>query len=335
MLPNFSTAGCLSFPKRSLTTRFFFQECFFEFFYDSLNDFHQAFFDEQCVKTFRKFLRLNPAVGQRFNQKSADGKISGDDKTDDAADDQCLMFEMKRKSLSWALLKHEMIAELNDRNITKETFGPKIVDGESKPFKETADLFMTKIDKLRQKELYPHETCHPACSARGCKWIIAVDGLWKLRHHICMWDNSAAYPSDILDFVPSVCQEAPLHGKAFCGLHCKAAEAQGKPSDLSAFISECGANPDSLTKDGKSKMKDVLKAMSEKATGNETISDDQQVGFLITNKNLATKQNFTATQQVGDDCRKDVGEKTVHLVVTKTKKFSELICLLSNYVAKW
>ena len=157
------------------------------------------------MKTFQKFLKLNPAVGHRFKQKSKENteNCAQASESDNKADESCLMFEMKRKSLSWALLKHEMFAEMVDRNITKETFGPKSIGGVSKSFKETANEFMTQIDKLRQKELYPHKTCHPACEARGCKWVIAVDGLWKLRHPICMWNTASAYPSDILDFVPN------------------------------------------------------------------------------------------------------------------------------------
>ena len=135
------------------------------------------------MRNFQKFLKLNPAVGHRFNTKSKEDteNLTSDDKT---SDELCLMYEMKRKSLSWALLKHEMWAEMSDRNITKTTFGPKVVKGVSKTFKSTADEFMTEIDKLRQKELYPHKTCHPACEARGCKWVVAVDGLWKLREDI-------------------------------------------------------------------------------------------------------------------------------------------------------
>ena len=150
--------------------------------------FFQAFFDEDRVKTFRKFLHFNPAVGHRFNRKCKEDKAPASDsesQSDASADELCLMYEMKRKSLGWALLKHQMLAEMIDRNSTKTTFGPKLVGGVSKSFKETANAFMTRIDKLRQKELYPHKVCHPACEARGCKWIVAVDGLWKLRHPIC------------------------------------------------------------------------------------------------------------------------------------------------------
>ena len=127
-----------------------------------------------------------------------------------------------------------------------------------------------------------------------------------------MWDTSAAYPTDILEFVPNCCQEAPLYGKAFCETHCNAAAAQGITSNLNEFISVCGANPEALTKDGKGKMKDVLKTMAQNSTFQETISDDQQIGFLLKNPNLATKENFSSTEKAGEDCRKDVGEKTVH-----------------------
>ena len=103
-----------------------------------------------------------------------------------------------------------------------------------------------------------------------------------------------------------------MHAKAFCSFHCKAAEAQGRPSNLSEFISVCGANPEALTKEGKVKMNEVLQTMAKNSTVEETLSDDQQIGFLLKNPNLATKENFTATEKTGEDCRKDLGEKTVH-----------------------
>ena len=151
--------------------------------------YNEAFLKEENVAIFQKFLRLNPKVGHHFNrQVEEECEVSGEDNEEQLqvnTEDVCLMFEMRRKSLSWALLKNEMMEELKDRNITQETFGPKTVQNARKSFKETADEFMTEIDRLRQKELYPHKKCYPACKARGCKWVIAVDGLWKLRHAIC------------------------------------------------------------------------------------------------------------------------------------------------------
>ena len=83
--------------------------------------FFQAFFDEDRVKTFRKFLHFNPAVGHRFNRKCKEDKAPASDsesQSDASADELCLMYEMKRKSLGWALLKHQMLAEMIDRNST-------------------------------------------------------------------------------------------------------------------------------------------------------------------------------------------------------------------------
>ena len=140
--------------------------------------YNEAFFDEEKVAIFSKFLRLNPGVGHHFNKK-VEEEIEEAEEENGAkvktADEVCLMFEMKRKSLSWALLKHEMIAELRERNMKSESFGPKNVQSVKKSFKETADAFMTEIDKLRQTEIYPHKTCHPACEARGCKWVVAAN----------------------------------------------------------------------------------------------------------------------------------------------------------------
>ena len=73
----------------------------------------------------------------------------------------------------------------------------------------------------------------------------------------------------------------------------------------------CGADPDALTKEGKGKMKEVLKSMSENANEKEEIKDEQ-IGFLLRNRNLANKENFTTEKKTEDDCRKDLGEKTVH-----------------------
>ena len=139
--------------------------------------YNEAFFDEQKVKDFSKFLRLNPQVGRHFNKRAEEDIEDPDEEKKEEQKDEksCLMFEMKRKSLSWALLKHEMVAEMTERNIVCESFGPKTVRSVRKTFKETADNFMTNIDKLRQTEIYPHKKCHPACEARGCKWVIAVN----------------------------------------------------------------------------------------------------------------------------------------------------------------
>ena len=137
--------------------------------------YNEAFFDEPNVKQFSKFVRLNPQVGHHF-KKRVEEEIQNPDEDEKLKEEEStLMFEMKRKSLSWALLKHEMIAEMRDLNIECESFGPKSTQKERKTFKQTADEFMTSIDKLRQKEIYPHEKCFPACEARGCKWVIAVN----------------------------------------------------------------------------------------------------------------------------------------------------------------
>ena len=142
--------------------------------------YNESCFDERPVETFQKFLRINPSVGQHFKRK-VEADIEGADenseeKTDGwhTPDEQCLMYEMKRKSLGWALLKHEMVAELRDRDMKTETFGPKREQDVRRTFRETADDFMTKIDKVRQNEIYPHKKCYPACEARGCKYVVAA-----------------------------------------------------------------------------------------------------------------------------------------------------------------
>ena len=98
--------------------------------------YNEAFLKEENVAIFQKFLRLNPQVGHHFNrQVEEECEVSGEDNEEQLqvnTEDVCLMFEMRRKSLSWALLKNEMMEELKDRNITQESFGPKTVQNARK-----------------------------------------------------------------------------------------------------------------------------------------------------------------------------------------------------------
>ena len=81
--------------------------------------YNEAFLKEENVAIFQKFLRLNPKVGHHFNrQVEEECEVSGEDNKEQLqvnTEDVCLMFEMRRKSLSWALLKNEMM-DHNTRN---------------------------------------------------------------------------------------------------------------------------------------------------------------------------------------------------------------------------
>ena len=169
--------------------------------------------------------------------------------------------------------------------------------GEQKSLNQTMDDFMEKIGELRKSEIYPHPNCYPECEKRGCKWVISFDGLWKLRHTICMWDNRESYPDDILDYVPSVCPESPEYGHAFCNKHVKAANALRVPTHLNSFISFCGANPDSLNKEGRTKMSVVLETMARMSKlKDESALDSQGCGYLLRNRNIATKEMLKDTK---------------------------------------
>ena len=80
-----------------------------------------------------------------------------------------------------------------------------------------------------------------------------------------MWYIKTSYPKDLQEYLPSVCTEAPLNGKAFCIYHSNVAEGIGVPTKISDFIKYCGLDPHALTQDGKSKVKEMLESFWKKS----------------------------------------------------------------------
>lgn len=299
--------------------------------------YNSTFRDTEKSKSIKSFFSLNPDKGVHFLQeknqedlfhadddKEINEESPKEDKEYQEYDEMepgmmgntakkvklSRIWEMKRKSLKQALYYQKIKEELKRRQLT-ETY---VFAENGKTLAGSAKEFMVKIDELSKDELYEHkeENCFRACRKRGCKWVVTVDGLWKLSYPICMWDNSYAYPEDITKFVPNVCPEEPAHLAAFCKKHCLAVEDQGKPSGLRQFIKSCGANPESYNKDGKSKVQTVLEQMSKINNGKNdlTFADTQGVTYLLRSKEISNKENFEEDIE-GDEntnCRKDIGE---------------------------
>ena len=149
-----------------------------------------------------------------------------------------------------------------------------------------------------------------------------------------MWDNRASYPSDILDYLPSVCPDSPKYGHAFCDKHVEATKALNVPTLLNDFISFCGANPDSLNKDGRTKMSVVLETMSRMSkVRDDKAVDAQGTGYLLRNRNIATKELLRDDKADRNDCRKDLGEKCTH----KLCRSRGVFCAISGggIIRKW
>ena len=296
--------------------------------------YNETFWGREQVAAILRFLKYNPSVGNHFKRKSQEECASNEDDEDSKEDETKTIFEMKRKSLSRVLLKSEVIKECRERNITNESFGPKLVQDQPRSLNATMEDFMAKVDDLRKAEIYKHPNCYPQCAARGCKWVISFDGLWKLRHTICMWNNRASYPSDILDYVPSVCPDSPKYGHAFCDKHIEASKALNVPTLLNDFIKFCGANPDSLNKDGRTKMSIVLETMSRMSkVRDDKAVDAQGTGYLLRNRNIATKELLRDDKADRNDCRKDIGEKCSH----KLCRSRGVFCAISGggIIRKW
>ena len=221
------------------------------------------------------------------------------------------MYEMHRKTLSKALLNYETVNELQERKMSY-SFGPKMEYGESKSYHETQDEFMQHIDHLRSHETYKHENCSKACADRGCKFVLVIDGNWKLRYPICMFNTEHAYPSELTKFLPNVCTEAPLGENAFCKNHCSVARRLGIPAKLSEFIAHCGANPKQYNAEGKSKIALLLKQMADAAGKACSIADTQNTAYLLRSRTIANKETLSAAETSEQGCHKDLGEKAVH-----------------------
>ena len=209
-----------------------------------------------------QFLKLNPEVGFRFKEQNKVGEDEKDE-TDDEDEEtgskneennerKTRMHEMKRKTLSQALINNEIKSELREKDKLDTTkLGPLQSENNNITFKKSRYNLMKDINEDRKKELYIHKTCHSGCQKRGCNKITTFDGLWKIQFQICMWDSSSEYPKEITEFVPQVCPEEPEHGSAFCSVHTNAVKDLKLPTNVKEFIKSCGADPEKFTKEGK------------------------------------------------------------------------------------
>ena len=133
-----------------------------------------------------------------------------------------------------------------------------------------------------------------------------------MHYKICSWIPSNKSPvQNILEALPNVCAEETVFGSAFCVSHKQVIENMGYPSDLRGFISSCGGNPSSFTKDDKKKVKAVLESLSQTYAGENTTEsggDAQGTTYLLRNRELATASNFEMTEEKDDHCKKNIGQ---------------------------
>ena len=271
-------------------------------------------------KHVKQFISLNPQIGERFKAKHVQRKEESSDEDENGIDNnemneenQSRMHELKRKTLSQAMINNEVKSELRERDLLGHTrFGPLKRHGEHISFKKSRYEFLKDTNEHRKTELYTHNVCYDGCKKRGCDKISTMDGLWKINHPICMWNCSSSYPIEITEFVPQVCPQEPEYGSAFCTVHRKIVASLGRPTALREFLKSCGSNPEKYNKEELSKVSSVLKSMSENTqTQNKTCGEEQGTEYLLRNKKLVHNKNL---QTLGEeeDCRKDVGE-TVRL----------------------
>ena len=93
----------------------------------------------QSVQTL-KFLSLNPSVGKKFlQQKNEEDQGDKDDEDDDDERvNMSRMHELKTKSLSQAMVNHEIMSELRENNLLNTTqLGPIKKENKTSSFKET------------------------------------------------------------------------------------------------------------------------------------------------------------------------------------------------------
>jgi len=277
--------------------------------------FNQANVDTYEEKRVKTFVLQHPEVGRRFQKKSRTAEADegdGIDNDESEGNNACetLMHELTRKSLSQAILNYEVRKELiGEGKIKDELFGPKKGAGnEHISYKESRRVFFEATDVKRKQTLYPHR-CFRNCSRRGCKDISTFDGLWKIHHPLCMWNCSTMYPKEITQYLPQACPSAPLHGKAFCRVHCEAAEQLGQPTDLRGFLKSCKTDPNNQDKEARGKVNAVLKQMAEAIKVKQTtVGEDQGTEFMIRNEELVNTEKLKVTEESVEECRKDVGD---------------------------
>ena len=182
----------------------------------------------------------SPILGQNIKKK--DNNIDRKKVDDDKEDQQIFsgMAELHRKSLSQALFNYFILKELKERKeISKHNFGPYFSDdGNLVTYQKSVENYLEYVEKCRTGEVYTHNTCTEQCKRRGCGSVWSTDGLWKLSYPICMCNVSGGISEDLQSFIPAVCTNSPLNGKAFCEPHCTSISKLGYPTDLKEFLKE-------------------------------------------------------------------------------------------------
>ena len=282
--------------------------------------YNETFRNTEKTEFFSDFLLFNPEVGGHFETKAEIAKadvIDGDgNETKDEKVRNSKMHELGRRNLSSAYYNHEVFSEMVERGTVENViFGPKIDEADSRrkiSYKESIENYMKEVDEMRKDELYKHtkEDCSEACQKRGCGSVASVDGNWKLMYKICLWIPTVKYPDqNILEAYPNICSEEPAYGSAFCHAHSIIAESLGYPSQLRKFITKCGADPNSYTKEGREKVKSCLEKLGrENFTQTKSAEDAQGTGHFLRDKTLANQDNFKMTDVPEESCRKDIGD---------------------------
>ena len=229
--------------------------------------YNQTWLSSDQVKLVNSFLRFNANIGKHFNQKLKDSDRDEDlvldndinrKTVDDDKEDQQIfsgMAELHRKSLSQALFNYFVLRALKERKeISKHNFGPYFSDdGNLVTYQESVENYLEYVEKCRTGEVYTHNICTEQCKRRGCGSVWSTDGLWKLSYPICMCNVSGGISEDLQSFIPAVCTNSPLNGKAFCETHCTSISQLGYPTDLKEFLKSCSntqqsVDPDNYTK---------------------------------------------------------------------------------------
>ena len=195
---------------------------------------------------------------------------------DDDKEDQIFsgMAELHRKSLSQALFNYFVLKELKERKeISKHNFGPYFSDdGNLVTYQESVENYLEYVEKCRTGEVYTHNICTEQCKRRGCGSVWSTDGLKKLSYPICMCNVSGGISEDLQSFIPAVCTNSPLNGKAFCETHCISISKLGYPTDLKEFLKSCSnmhqsVDPDNYSKSMKQRVDDQIKIISRELEG--------------------------------------------------------------------
>ena len=126
---------------------------------EAYNELHR---DSVNVQKIQRFFNKNEKIGRHFNQK-VNLSVDNPDFVTGIEGNSTFngMHELHQKSLSSAVLNHEVFEELKERNkLEKITFGPKVNHDKIRiSYKESLENVLEKIDNWRTDEIYEHSVC--------------------------------------------------------------------------------------------------------------------------------------------------------------------------------